>query len=203
MTAALRLESVSVAGRLAQISLTVAPGTVHALVGPNGAGKSTVLRCALGLEDFTGALTRAPGGVAFVPQRFHHPSAWPMQVAEFLAASRTRWPVCLGFSRATRARVEAALARAELQALADRPLESLSGGELKRVLLVDALEGAPSLLLLDEPEAALDARALAWLERTLAEERARGAAVLWVSHDEARVARVADAVTRLEGGRHA
>ena len=203
MSAALRLEAVSVPGRLHQISLSVRAGTVHALVGPNGAGKSSVLQCALGLLPFSGRVTLGVAKVGLVPQRFHHAPALPMTVADFLALSRTRWPACLGLSKAVRARVEVALAEVGLQGFAGRSLEALSGGELKRVLLANALEAAPELLLLDEPEAGLDAASLGWLMEALAARKAQGLAMLWVSHDEARVARLADELTRLEGGRHA
>jgi zinc transport system ATP-binding protein len=78
-----------------------------------------------------------------------------------------------------------------------RTLESLSGGERQRVLLAQAIDPAPELLLLDEPATGLDAAAQAQLEATLRELRAGGTAVLMVSHDAAAVARLADAVSRL------
>lgn len=201
MTAALALEGLSVPGRLWDLSLSVRPGSLHALVGPNGAGKSTVLAATLGLVPFTGRITRAPGVVGYVPQRFHHAPVLPMTVEDLLTATLTRWPVCLGVPRAVRTGAQVALAAVGLEALAARPLEALSGGELKRVLLARALAVKPALLLLDEPEAGLDDASLAWLETTLAAQRQAGVAVLWVSHGAERVRRLADEVSALTAGR--
>jgi zinc transport system ATP-binding protein len=195
------MEGVSVPRRLDGVSLEVAKGRVHAVVGTNGAGKSTLLECALGLVPFTGRVRVDAAKVGYVPQRFHHAPVLPMTVVEFLAAKRSRRPVCLGVSRTLRAALEAALAQAGLEGFGARSLERLSGGELRRVLLVQALFDAPELVLLDEPEAGLDAKAQEAFEQTLAAQKARGAAILWVSHDAERVRRLADEVTTLAGGR--
>ncbi len=201
MSAALSIEGVSVERRLVDVSLAVAKGSLHAVVGANGAGKSTLVECALGLVEFSGRVRVGVGRVGYVPQRFHHAPVLPMTVLDFLAAARSRRPACFGVSRGLRATLEVALAQGGLEGFGARSLAALSGGELKRLLMVHALLDGPELVLLDEPEAGLDAPALLAFERTLAAERARGAAVLWVSHDAERVKRLADEVTTLAGGR--
>jgi len=201
--AVLRVEALRVPGRLSDVSLAVARGSVHALVGPNGAGKSTVLQAVLGLVAFEGRVTVAlsPGGrVGVVPQRFEHPLVLPVSVRDFLAAPRTQWPVALGVPAKVRARVGQALEAVQAAGLEAKLLSELSGGELRKVLLANALDPEPELLLLDEPEAGLDAAGQAWLEATLGALKGR-VTMLLVSHDAARVARLADEVTRLEGGR--
>ncbi len=197
MTAVLEVDRLSVPGRVSQVSFRVEAGALHALVGPNGSGKSSVLDAVLGLVPFTGALRVHAARIAVVPQRLEAPGAAPLTVLDFLASQRTRWPVVLGVRAALRARLEAALDAVGLGGVVARPLSSLSGGELKRVLLANALAGEPDLLLLDEPEAGLDEASHAALADALARRRAQGAATLWVTHDRARVEALATQVTTL------
>lgn len=186
------------------VSLAVAHACTHLLVGPNGAGKSTLLAAVLRAAPFTGRIRfhwRGAGRIGWVPQAFEVDRTLPVTVGEFLTLSRRRRPVCWGVSRAQRDANVALLARVGLDAaFARRALGALSGGELQRVLLANAIDPAPELLLLDEPARGLDAAALANLETMLAELRtAHGTAVLMVSHDRAQVRRLADRVTVLQG----
>jgi ABC-type Mn2+/Zn2+ transport system ATPase subunit len=84
-----------------------------------------------------------------------------------------------------KARVTALLDDAGLGQLGTRQLGTLSGGELRRVLIADALERKPDLLLLDEPEASLDDTARTWLEAMLRTLPARGLTTLLITHDPA------------------
>jgi putative ABC transport system ATP-binding protein len=99
-----------------------------------------------------------------------------------------------------RARGLAALERVGLGPKASRRPAQLSGGERQRVAIARALFVGPKVLLADEPTGNLDERSGAVVAEVFAELAARGAAVLVVTH-EARVARVARRVLRLEGGR--
>ncbi len=198
---ALVIEALTVPGRVEGVSFSVRRGSLHALLGPNGSGKSTVLNCVLGLEAHSGTVKLEAARIAVVPQRFSHDGSMALTVSDFLALSRTRWPVALGLSKACRARVNQLLAQGEAGALGAKAMHQLSGGELRRVLLLNALDPLPQLLLLDEPEAGLDADSLRWLEATVTSLKAHKVTMLLVSHDEARVARLADDVTRLLGGR--
>jgi zinc transport system ATP-binding protein len=185
---------------LSPVSLEVAPGTIHAIVGPNGAGKSTLLAALLGQVAFSGKVLchwRKSGRVAFVPQTFTADRTLPLTVAEFLAMSRQRLPICLGLRAATRARVKALLEQVGLPELGARRLGALSGGEVRRVLLANAVDPEPELLLLDEPGGGLDRRSIERLEASLVELRERGVTVLMVSHDHEQVRRLADQVTTL------
>jgi len=186
---------------LRDVSLEVAPGTLHALVGPNGSGKSTLFGVVLGAVDFTGSaeLRVASGAraVGYVPQALGDVEKLPLTVAELLALQRQRWPVCLGVRASTRSQVARALERVGLAGFGGRRIDRLSGGERQRVLWANAIDPAPALLLLDEPMTALDAASRARLEALIQEVRAAGAAVLMASHDAEQVARLADSVTRL------
>lgn len=193
-------KDVAVRGRLRPLSLELSRGEVQALVGPNGSGKSTFLDCVLGLVAFAGSLELAANEtVAIVPQRFEGLAATPVTVLEFLAASRTSRPSWLGVPRDTRRVVAQALELTGCSALLGSQLSELSGGELRRVLLADALATKPSLLLLDEPEAGLDAASRAQLLTVLRDARTTGLATLWVSHDLDAVGALATRATTLAG----
>lgn len=202
----LTLEAVTVRGPrgplVDAVSFEVERGSLHAIVGPNGAGKSTLLSALLGGIPREGRVRWAwkrGGRIGWVPQRFEVDRTLPLTVEEFLALSRTRRPVCFGVGRALRAEAGRLLAKVGLSGLERRPIAALSGGELQRVLLANALHPAPELLVLDEPAAGLDDSAeRAFEEMLLAAKREAGATVLMVSHDLAQVRRIADRVTLLQ-----
>jgi zinc transport system ATP-binding protein len=154
---------------LNEVTATFPPGAVG-LLGPNGAGKSTLLAALLGEIAFDGRIVlnwAGPGTVGYVPQSFAVDPTLPVTVADFLALTRQRRPVCLGLTAATRATVARLLDRVGLAGLDRRPLAALSGGELRRVLLAHALDPAPELLVLDEPAAGLDESAVHTLDELL------------------------------------
>jgi zinc transport system ATP-binding protein len=183
-------------------SLQVVAGTIHAIVGPNGGGKSTLLSAVLGQIAFGGKIDvtfRKAGTTAFVPQSFIADRTLPITVEEFLALSRQRRPVCFGVAKATRPAIAAILERVGLAGMERRRVGELSGGELRRVLIGNAIDPAPELLLCDEPSAGLDAAASAELDKLLIGLREdHGTTILLVSHDREQVKRIANRVTRLE-----
>jgi len=186
---------------LRNFSLSVSRGALHAIVGPNGAGKTTLLSAILGLVPFEGRIVAhwtGRGRIAYVPQHFHVDRTLPVTVADFLALTRQRRPVCLGVAAATRRRIVLLLERVGLAGFGDRPLSVLSGGELRRVLLANALDPLPELLILDEPLAGLDEAGATWLDETLVSLKGE-MTVLMVSHDSDQVRRIADSVTMLAG----
>jgi zinc transport system ATP-binding protein len=186
------------------ISLRVQRGSIHVLVGPNGAGKSTLISAILGLIPFDGRIAMnwtGTGTIGYVPQSFAVDPTLPVTVADFLALTRQRRPVCFGLTAAARQSVARLLDGVGLPGLESRPLAVLSGGELRRVLLANALDPEPELLLLDEPTAGLDASAVQILdERLLAAKRSGRTTVFMVSHDLEQVRRLADVVTVLDRG---
>jgi iron complex transport system ATP-binding protein len=168
---ALELSGVSVAYDgtpvLSEVDLRIGPGEWLGLVGPNGAGKTTLLRALIGFVPTSGEL-RVDGAtastmarrllartMAYVPQRPVIPE--PVSVTDYVLMGRTPHISYLGTEgeRDLEA-VRDALERLDLTALAERPLGSLSGGEVQRAVLGRALAQQAPVLLLDEPTAALD-----------------------------------------------
>jgi zinc transport system ATP-binding protein len=186
---------------LSQVSLQVERGGVHVIVGPNGAGKTTLLTALLGLVPFDGRIVanwRRGGRVGYVPQTFTVDASLPVTVQDFLALTRQRRPVCFGVSGAVRARAASLLQEVGLRGLERRPLSVLSGGETRRVLLANALDPLPELLILDEPASGLDEGGVLQLEDLLRMLKEQGTTILMVSHDLEQVRRVADRVTVLD-----
>lgn len=195
--------SVGLPPRLQPVRVTAQAGERIAVIGPNGSGKSTLLRALAGIEQGSHDGTIAIGGVDLLAA----PPASRPRLLSFLPASRdVRWPipvrdvVALGLPRPDPARVEALLARLQLEVLADRPVDLLSTGERARTLLGRALASRPRLLLLDEPLSNLDP---AWVLRTLDlldKVASEGTAIILALHDLSVLARF-DRVWMLDRGR--
>jgi ABC-type Mn2+/Zn2+ transport system ATPase subunit len=188
------------------VSLRVEAHEFLCLLGPNGGGKTTLLKAALGLVRPTaGRITvlgetpeRGRRRVGYLPQRKAFAHGFPAHAVDLVvAARRGEWPLRVGEEEREAAR--AALRRVGGEALLDKPLGALSGGETQRVFLARALVNAPELLLLDEPTAGVDAKGRAEFLDLLAEvsEDAQRAAVL-VTHNLAAVKRLADRLVYLE-----
>ncbi len=215
-TSALALEGVRVALAgatvLAGLDLELAGGELLLLAGRNGSGKTTLLRAAAGLvrQDAgrvllagrpLGDFTRRELGrrIAFVPQETGVP--FPYTAGQLVLLGRTPHLGLLAFeAKADVAAAEAALARLGLEALADRSVLELSGGERQLVQLARALAQQADVLLLDEPTAHLDLAHRALVLGCLRELAREGRAVLVVSHDLA-AASYANRVAFLAEGR--
>lgn len=161
---------------LDQVNLTLTRGEIVTLIGPNGAGKTTLVRTVLGLlKPDTGSVWRQPRlTIGYMPQKLHVDATLPLSVLRFLR-------LVPGVDRTSAA---SALAEAGADHLLDSPLQTISGGELQRVLLARALLRKPELLVLDEPVQGVDVSGQAELYRLITQLRNRyGCGVLMVSHD--------------------
>lgn len=198
---------------LQQVSLTVEPGEVLAVVGPNGVGKSTLVKVASGVippmrgqvriaDELLERLSAAERArlVSVVPQATNLPPAFGAQ--EVVLMGRTPYLGWLGSEGA--GDLEAAreaMRQTDTLELAHRPVGQLSGGEQQRILIARALAQTAPVMLLDEPTAHLDLRhqdQVLSLIRRLANER--GLAVLLALHDLNLVSRFADRVALLSDG---
>lgn len=184
-----RFENQSILERL---DVAIPTGSFTAIIGPNGAGKSTLLRALLGLVPVSAGEIRLFGApraeapadwIGYVPQFKTHDLTFPASAVDLVVSGlRRRWP--WRAARQERAQATAALERVEAAHLSRRMLATLSGGELQRVYLARALVRQPRLVLLDEPNAGMDAAAEADMYHTLESYPAQtGAAVIMVTHD--------------------
>jgi len=172
------------------------------VAGPSGAGKTTLLRLCNRLEipdegtvSYRGrpmdeldplTLRRRVGMV------FQRPTPFPGSVADNLAVAHPE---------ATTGELSTALTRVALDSgLLGQDARSLSGGELQRMCLARTLVTRPETLLLDEPTSALDARPKQVFENTARDLAGQGITIIWVTHDDAQAARVADRIYQLREG---
>lgn len=176
---------------LRPISLTVARGECVGLSGPSGSGKSRLLRAIADLDC-------APGEVRLDGERREAMPApeWRRRVM-FVPAESQWWAdvVITHFLAPPAAADLDALGLAETDLHADPA--ALSSGERQRLALLRAVLREPACVLLDEPTANLDAGSVERVERWLDDRRRAGVALLWVSHDPAQIARVAQRAFRL------
>ncbi|RWZ51212.1 metal ABC transporter ATP-binding protein [Labedella phragmitis] len=206
ITAAVRLEGVGVRfdGTVAldDVDLDVIAASRTAIVGPNGAGKSTMLEVIAGVRPPTsGRVLRRTPAVAFVPQRAAVPDTLPLSVRDVVTIGVWgRSGSWRRIGRADRSRVDAALERLDIAALATASFAVLSGGQRQRAILAQGLARGADTLLLDEPTTGLDAASAARIRTVLEDEARRGVAVVCVSHDETLIAE-AERVVRMTRGR--
>jgi tungstate transport system ATP-binding protein len=188
--------------------LEIALGKVLCLLGPTGAGKSTLLRLLAGLErPSTGHLLFGAHdlGTAELPLTQRRRIALVFQRPALLSGTVTanvEYGLRLrGLGRQPE-RVRQVLERLGLAALASRQASTLSGGEAQLVALARALVLELDVLLLDEPTAHLDPARVALVESAVREYReARGATVVWATHNLFQARRAADRVALLLEGR--
>lgn len=159
------------------------------LRGPNGAGKTTLLKTLLGLiAPVSGRVVRklGAGGSGYVPQLTAGVLRMPLKVCDVVAIGRCSyvkpWKTLSSHDRQA---VDDALNATGMAALASRPVRMLSGGEQRRMQLARVLAQEPSVLLLDEPTAYLDADTRReWIDLLYKICHETGLAVILVSHDE-------------------
>jgi molybdate transport system ATP-binding protein len=179
-----------------------------ALFGPSGAGKTTILDAIAGLRTPRRGSIAVSGRVLYssdrginVPTHHRHVGYVPQDVALF-PHMLVRGNLLYGRHPGVSPELDRVVRMLEIDGLLDRRVTDLSGGERQRVALGRALMSGPSLLLLDEPLAAVDVplrrRILPYLQRVRDELTVP---IIYVSHDREEVDELADVVVNVEGGR--
>ena len=199
---------------LDHLSIDLHPGELIALLGPNGAGKSSLLEIAAGL----GASHQ--GEISFGNELLHHMSAvqrsqrigflpqrgeiaWPLDVITFVGLGRLphQGRFTSQRSEADHHAIAAALEETGVEMMHDRGVDTLSGGELSRVLLARVLAGEPEWLMLDEPMTGLDPGHQFELCDLLRKLTSDGKGIIVTLHDLSLAAHLADRIILLNEGK--
>ncbi|MSO90694.1 MAG: ABC transporter ATP-binding protein [Acetobacteraceae bacterium] len=170
------------------LSGTFAPGSLTAITGPNGAGKTTLLRALSGLHQLDEGRIDHPGlrpsDIALLPQASLLDRSFPLSCLDVVALGH--WGKIGAFRPVTTALRDAAqeaLRKVGMESLAARPIGALSAGQFQRVLFARLLAQDCSVMLLDEPFSALDARTTSDLLGVLRGWHQAGKTVVAVLHD--------------------
>jgi zinc transport system ATP-binding protein len=179
---------------LRDVSLNVTAGDVVAILGANGSGKSTLVRTILGLVPSRRGEIQLFGTpqkrfrhwerIGYVPQRLGAGSGVPATVGEVVASGRLARRGVLRFpGKIDKAAVRDALSAVGLLDRIDDPVTTLSGGQQQRTLIARALAGKPDLLVLDEPNAGVDAASQEAFAAALTRFAGDGGTILLVLHE--------------------
>lgn len=195
------------------LDLHLPNGKVTAIVGPNGCGKSTLLAGLARLHKPSSGAVLLNGKVisrlptrevarqlALLPQEASAPDG--LTVAELIRFGRQpHQKLMQQWSEHDQAIVDAALRAANLQDLADRPLQSMSGGQRQRAWIAMAIAQDTPLLLLDEPTSALDLGHQIEVFDLIRQLSAAGKTIVMVVHDLSSACRFADHLVAMNAGR--
>jgi len=178
------------------VGFDVAKGEIVSIIGPNGAGKTTLIKALLGLVPYSGKIlmngkpiSSQLGAIGYVPQRFEFDKTFPISVREFLDLFPQRIKI---------QDLDTLCKELHLLPFIDQKLGDLSGGQLQRVLIAQALLKNPTLLILDEPTSGVDVEGVKnFYEIVEHLNREHGVAVLLISHELTMVFRFATKVVCL------
>lgn len=185
---------------LEDVSLSLSPGEVAALIGRNGAGKTTLLRCATGLHEISKGTVRVEGES---PDPGRTVALCPQEPGTVLYKDTVAAEVGATFEAHGRREPDEVfdlLSRFGLGPHSSDHPRDLSAGEQLLVATAAIVATGASVLLLDEPTRGLDHEAKDLLGRFLRDFASRGGAVMFATHDVELVAAVADRVVLLAGG---
>ena len=194
------------------LSFSVDPGELIAIIGANGSGKSLLLRAILGIQPLASGIIKLDGleirhgnpKIGFIPQHRGEDHGLPLRALDLVRFGLDGHLAGMGLPRrGAKDRVQRALNAVSASDFARSRIGSLSGGELQRVRVAQALVGEPRLLLADEPLSALDLHHQAIISGLIEGERnRRKMAVLFVTHDLNPISSQVTRVLYLAAGRY-
>lgn len=166
----------------------IAPGASLAVCGPNGAGKSTLLKALAGLLAPLGGRIERDGAtareIAYLPQLVEIDRSFPINVRDFVAMGAMRRVGLFGrLDAGERERAAQAIDRVGLAGMEDRPIDTLSGGQMQRVLFARLIVQDQRVILLDEPFGAIDEATTDDLLGLIAQWRGEGRTIVAVLHE--------------------
>jgi ABC-type Mn2+/Zn2+ transport system ATPase subunit len=188
------------------ITFSVDDGKIVAIIGPNGAGKTTLIKAILGLIPYeTGTVSlfgrpfknsHSDIKVGYVPQKLEFDRTIPLTVSELLGFTvPPAYSIPFMKSKGAREHIDGLLKIVGAQALAQRGIGSLSGGELQRVMIAKAIVNDPKILFLDEPASGVDIEGQERFHDLIKRlNKEKGLTVILISHDLNVVYRYADNV---------
>lgn len=196
------------------VNANIERGAITALIGLNGSGKTTLLRTVLKEVPYKGTMQffcghdhrrQRPEYIGYVPQKLHIDARLPITVRDLMALALQKTPLFFGVSASVEKTMREILAlvfdQRDPRQILDSPVESISGGELQRVLMALAMHPKPELLLLDEPAAGIDFQKQTSFYELIAKfNRDYGVSVILVSHELSIVSRYAHHVLCLKDG---
>ena len=195
-----------------ELNLEVQEGEFIALIGPNGSGKSMLLKSIVGSQKLSAGkisfLSSEPGArnsaLGYIPQHRATDAGLPLRVSDCVGFGLDGHLLGLPISSASRRqKIAEALEQVDAAALAGETLGSLSGGEMQRVRVAQAIISKPRLLLADEPLSALDLNHQMKISELIDEQRRElGSAVIFVTHDLNPIIDFVDRVVYIAQGRH-
>jgi zinc/manganese transport system ATP-binding protein len=198
-------------GIWSDLNFEVHPGEFIAVIGANGSGKSLLLKSILGQQRLSSGsieVLSAPAGqantqIGYVPQHRAVDSGLPLKVMDVVrfGLDGHKFGVPVPSKRIRQLSMEA-LAKVDAEHLASKPIGSLSGGEVQRVRIAQALIAKPKLILADEPLSALDLNHQQIVSELIANQRETGSSVLFVTHDVNPIIDYVDRVLYLAHGNY-
>lgn len=196
-------------GAICGVNLSIDSTDFLGVIGPNGGGKTTLVKAILGMVAYDGRIDYAPelnsGNerlIGYMPQISEFDRAFPISVMEVVLSGLQGSKGLFGrYTKEDRMKALQLLAECDIEALADRPIGEISGGQMQRALLCRAVIADPKLLILDEPTNFVDNQFEQTLYRTLRRLNERMAIVM-VSHDVGTISSVVKEIVCVNGHVH-
>lgn len=188
---------------LDDISLEIGDREFIAFIGDNGSGKTTLMKCLLGLLEPTNGKVILDNDleIAYVPQTAAFDREFPITVKQVILSGslRRKMPLFYKYSHSDKKNCKKLMEELGITNLSKRNLNTLSGGQLQKVLIARGLLSKPDILMLDEPTASVDEGMTEEIFETL-RHISRERTVILISHDQDRIAKYAESVYKIKDG---